>query len=223
MVQLGYADAALAKDDRNRTMDSISDEALMLRFQQDDKAAFNALYLRYKGSLYRFFIRQCAANVCDDLYQDVWAKLIKARKRYQPRAKFSTYLFHIAHNRLIDHFRSHQREQLTSFETGFEQRDERDSNQHQGREEKLAADQRLPEQQLEHQRLTQALQGAIVALPAAQREVFLLKEEAGFTVQEISEVTGDSFEAVKSRYRYALKRLRSQLQGSSFASLEEGS
>src|ERR1700722_3313684 len=88
-------------------MDLEDDDAgLMLRYRDGDAAAFAALYAHYKGPLYRYLLRHvrhaCAAA---DLFQEVWSHLIATRARYEPRAKFATFLFHIAHNCAIDYFR----------------------------------------------------------------------------------------------------------------------
>ena len=65
------------------------------------------LYARHRGGLYRFVLRQCGTRaVADDLFQDVWMNLITARSRYVPSAKFSTFLYQVARNRVIDHFRT---------------------------------------------------------------------------------------------------------------------
>ena len=82
------------------------DEELMNRYRDGDAHAFEVLYTRHKGPLYRYLLRQCgAAALAEELFQDVWMKLIRARERYETRAKFTTYLYHLAHNRLIDHYR----------------------------------------------------------------------------------------------------------------------
>src|SRR6202165_4691359 len=88
-------------------MKSLDEDAtLMVRYRDGDADAFSALYARHKGPLYRYLLRQVrkagAAAVC---FQDVWSRLVATRGRYEARAKFATYLFHIAHNCTIDFFR----------------------------------------------------------------------------------------------------------------------
>ena len=88
----------------------------MLDYRDGDVTAFDELYRRYRGSLYRYFLRQCyQASVAEELYQDVWMKLIKARENYQVKAKFSTWLFHLAHNHLIDFYRKQSGRIPSSF------------------------------------------------------------------------------------------------------------
>ena len=83
-----------------------SDEDLMLGYRNGDAAAFEVLYIRHKGALYRYLLRQCRiAAVAEELLRDVWLNLVRARERYEVRAKFTTYLFRLAHNRLIDYYR----------------------------------------------------------------------------------------------------------------------
>src|SRR3989344_4793908 len=71
-----------------------SDEELMLGYRNGDAAAFEVLYIRHKGALYRYLLRQCRiAAVAEELLQDVWLNLVRARERYEVKAKFTTYLF----------------------------------------------------------------------------------------------------------------------------------
>src|SRR5690349_7212789 len=83
-----------------------TDETLMTLYRAGDALAFETLYARHKAPLYRYFLRQCGvAATAEELYQDVWMNLIRARERYEPRAKFTTYLYRLAHNRLVDYYR----------------------------------------------------------------------------------------------------------------------
>ena len=84
-----------------------SDEELMLDYAAGDATAFDQLYSRHKGGVYRYMLRQCShGGVVEELFQDVWTNLIRARRGYTPSAKFTTWLYRLAHNRLIDHYRS---------------------------------------------------------------------------------------------------------------------
>src|SRR2546427_8899334 len=84
-----------------------TDEDLMLAYAACDATAFDALYARHKGGVYRYLLRQCRqTSVADELFQDVWPNLIRARASYAPTAKFTTWLYRLAHNRLIDHYRA---------------------------------------------------------------------------------------------------------------------
>jgi RNA polymerase sigma factor (sigma-70 family) len=88
--------------------DPRTDEALMLAYRDGDAAAFEALYGRWRGRLYRYLAHQ-AADRADELFQDVWLRVVGARAGYEVTARFSTWLFRIAHNRLMDHYRARGR------------------------------------------------------------------------------------------------------------------
>jgi RNA polymerase sigma-70 factor (ECF subfamily) len=130
------------------------------------------------------------------LFQDVWLSLIGARERYRVEAKFTTWLYTLAHNRVIDHYRRHRGLQTVSID------DEDDPPE-------LPAP---PTTQPEHlaqlrQRVERAL-SLVAALPPAQREALLLHLDGGLSLDEIAEVTGSNREAIKSRLRYAVDKLR---------------
>src|SRR5262245_13104032 len=88
-----------------------SDETLMLRYRDGDATAFEILYARHKAPLYRFMLRGCRDRaVCEELFQEVWIGLIEARVRYEVQAKFRTWLYQMARNRVIDHLRRRGRD-----------------------------------------------------------------------------------------------------------------
>jgi RNA polymerase sigma-70 factor (ECF subfamily) len=178
------------------------DETLMLRYRDGDAAAFEALFARHRGALYRFLRRQCgSAPLAEELYQEAWIRVIDARSRYEPRARFTTWLYSIAHNLLADHYRrTSRRPQEATL-------DDEDSPL-----ADLSGDlQQEPPAMLDRKRLAQRLVAAIAALPEMQREAFLLQQEGGLSVEEIAAATGVGFETAKSRLRYALTRLRQSL------------
>jgi RNA polymerase sigma-70 factor (ECF subfamily) len=178
-----------------------TDEALMLRYAQGDAAAFDRLYGRHRGGSYRYLLRHLGHDraLAEELFQDVWANLIAARERYKVEAKFTTWLYTLAHNRLVDHYRRQRPLELVEVHAEDEDDDPPE----------------LPAPAtVQPERMAQARQGAarllalVEALPAAQREAFLLHEEGGLSVDEIAHVTGTDREAIKSRLRYALNKLR---------------
>ncbi len=185
-------------------IDEASDEALMLRYQAGDAGAFDLLYARHRGGLFRFITRQCRAREhAEELFQEVWVNLIQARERYRDEAQFRTYLFTIAHNKLMDYFRRHGRVELRLYEFDGEE---------------SAVDQLVtsrvdePLVRAESQQQGAAILRAIEALPAPQREAFLLHEEGGFSIEEIAATVGCNAETAKSRLRYAVAKLREQLR-----------
>jgi RNA polymerase sigma-70 factor (ECF subfamily) len=182
---------------------AISDEDLMLAYAAGDAAAFDALYARHKGGVYRYLLRQCRHGAAvDELFQDVWMNLIRARASYAPTAKFATYLYRVAHNRLIDHYRASGQVSLVSA----------DDEAYEDVVAALPANRGLePEMRVENRQLGERLKGAVASLPPLQRDAFLLQQEAGLSLDEIAELTGVGVETVKSRLRYAVGKLRHDL------------
>ena len=77
-----------------QSSDDRRDEDLMLAYAHGDAAAFDALYARHRGGVYRYLLRHCGnAGVADELFQDVWMNVIRARATYTPSAKFATWLY----------------------------------------------------------------------------------------------------------------------------------
>jgi RNA polymerase sigma-70 factor (ECF subfamily) len=180
-----------------------TDEQLMVSYAGGDAGAFETLYLRHKGPLYRYFLRQCGdAATSEELYQDVWIKVIGARRKYRVSAKFTTYLYTLAHNRMIDFYR-HQARRLPSSYS---------DNEQEAIEAIEARAQDQPEIRSSLQEQAERLLALIDALPEAQREVFLLRKEAVLSIDEIAEATDVNREAVKSRLRYAVAKLRAGMQ-----------
>ena len=176
-----------------------SDEELMLGYRDGDASAFDVLYARHKGGLYRYLLRQCRdAAVAEELYQDVWMNLIRARAGYTVQAKFTTYLYRVAHNRLIDHYRKRAHGTAVSFE------DEGDDALTELPDER----ERPADEALDAKRQAARLLELIATLPEVQREAFLLQQEGGMSVEAIALATGVTRETAKSRLRYALAKLR---------------
>jgi RNA polymerase sigma-70 factor (ECF subfamily) len=176
-----------------------SDEELMLSYRDGDAGAFDVLYSRHKGGVYRYLLRQCReAAVAEELFQDVWMNLIRARAGYTVQAKFTTWLYRLAHNRLVDHYRRTSPAALVSLE---EEGGEAAMEVPDGRE-------RPADEALDVRRQAARLLELIAALPEAQREAFLLQQEGGMSVEEIAEATGVTRETAKSRLRYAMSKLR---------------
>jgi RNA polymerase sigma-70 factor (ECF subfamily) len=181
-----------------------TDEELMLHYRDGDAGAFDVLYARHKGGVYRYLVRQCRnAAVAEELFQDVWMNLIRARAGYTVRARFTTYLYRLAHNRLIDHYRRNGHASVISLE------------QEDGEAVVDPPDEREPPQDeaLDAKRQAERLLDLIGKLPEPQREAFLLQQEGGMSVEEIAQATGVSRETAKSRLRYAMAKLRKGMQG----------
>ena len=172
------------------------DSALMLRYQDGDSSAFETLYRRHNDALYRYLLRLCRhRDTAEDIFQDVWSKIIKARMNYRPSAKFTTFLYHVAHNCFIDHVRRNQRHAHST---------ELNPELHSDPGEQPET---MAERSLAKERLLLALQD----LPEEQRDAFLLHEEGGLSIEQIAAVTGSNRETAKSRLRYAVKKLRAAI------------
>lgn len=173
----------------------VTDEMLMLSYAQGEDRAFETLYLKHKGSLYRYFIRQLSdSQLAEDLYQETWGRVIRSASQYQVSAKFTTWLYRIAHNLLVDHIRA-----VKPVETYGDI----DALQH---EEALAEIdcevQSLDDQAINWQK-SLIFKVCLSLLPQVQKEALLLNLETGLTAQAISEIVDASYEATKSRLRYA--------------------
>jgi RNA polymerase sigma-70 factor, ECF subfamily len=184
-------------------MESLDEDArLMLRYRDGDADAFSALYARHKGPLYRYLLRQVRnAGAAADLFQEVWSRLVATRSRYEARAKFATYLFHIAHNCTMDFFRRDLRLHHAAGDTA-----------HEGHaSEPEVPEYQRPDAMAEFAEQRSALLASLSALPQEQREAFLLHEESGLTIEEIARVTQVGVETAKSRLRYAIRKLKKSL------------
>jgi RNA polymerase sigma factor (sigma-70 family) len=184
-----------------------SDEQLMIAYRDGDAGAFDTLYRRHKGPVYRYMLRQCRdAGVADELFQDVWMNLIRARESYTVQAKFTTYIYKLAHNRLIDHYRKHGQATMVSLDL--------DSDENEAAPvvaEPVAAPRDEPERHLDIKQQAAKLLELLGMLPEPQREAFVMQYEGGMSVEEIADATGVTRETAKSRLRYAMAKIRQGL------------
>lgn len=179
-----------------------SDEQLMLAFSQSDSsAAFEELYARHKDAVYRYYLRNVSNEATSqELFQDLWLKVINNKQKYQVKAKFTTWLYTLAHHRLVDWYRRNNLEKKAFVDN------EKDETQELGQIDWK------PEDELQSKRLAKQLKQAIAELPAEQREVFILHQESALTFPQIAEMLQTGLEKIKSRYRYSIKKLRNALE-----------
>lgn len=179
-----------------RTMTESDDSTLMHAYAAGDLKAFEQLYRRHKDTVFRFVLRLSNDSaLAEDIAQEVWIKVIGYRDRYSADAKFTTLLYRIAHNAFIDHTRRRKLKLVADSEKVIETLAHSDE----------------PDKTVQKDELAVAYRTALSELPPDQRDAYLLRAEAGLSLQEIAEVTGAQAEAVKSRLRYAGKRLKQTL------------
>ena len=187
-----------------RRVEGVSDDEdaqLMLAYARGEMRAFETLYSRHRAALYRYLVRQARdTEIANDLFQEVWSRVIVNRARYEPRAKFRTFLFSLAHNCFIDHCR---RQKSRPQGLGIEDADAADML--------TADDASRPDFELERNESSRRYRAALATLPPEQRDVYLLHEESDLSLEEIAHVTGVGAETAKSRLRYAVGKLKAAL------------
>ena len=194
------------------TPDAPTDDALMAAYAGGSAAAFEQLYARHQAGLYRFVRRLLgpALNAqTDEVFQDTWLRVVQARARWQPQgASFRTWLYTLAHHRVIDMLRRSGRE--VSLDAHADDGDapwEPDATAWQGwpaptsaapQSEELAFWRRAGEQLL----------ACLEQLPLPQRSAFLLHHDDGLALDEVAHALEVGFETAKTRLRYAMSKLR---------------
>lgn len=187
------------------------DEALMLAYARGDAKSFERLYERHKGPTYRYLLRHTSdRSSADELHQDVWMKVVKARANYTPDARFTTWLYTLARHRLVDHWRSHRGACVTSFDEETDCNADAGDDNEAGSSAFAAGDDPLASTM--HAQSGQRLLAALAEVPGPQRDAFLLHVEAGLPLHEIANLAGVPAETIKSRLRYAYRKLRAALE-----------
>ena len=185
-----------------------SDEELMQRFGRGDAAAFEQLYRRHELRVFRYLYRNVRNHAAaNDLMQDVWFAVARSATRYEPTARFTTWLYTLAHNRMVDSFRtSHVHQSLDAVAPAAADADGTTLA------DCVEADRSVdPAAAAQSRDEARAIVTAVGQLPAEQREAFLLQAESDLSVEDIARITGTSFETAKSRLRYARTKLRQLL------------
>ena len=210
MIAAGVAQVDTARRMRptNTEQQSSSDETLMRDYGRGDARAFETLYMRHKAATYRYFLRHAGGDAATaaELHQDLWLKVIGARERYEPRSKFSTWLYTLARHRMVDHWRSRHGVTLASLE------DEEASAQVEEVTSALRDPGDDPLDAAIDAQTRNRLLAALSRVPKLQRDAFLLHIEGGLSLEEIASLTAATTETVKSRLRYAYRKLRAALE-----------
>lgn len=185
-------------------LDDERDEVLMLTYARGDATAFDVLYARHRDGVYRYLLRHCGnTGIADELFQDVWLNVVRVRTTYAPTARFATWLYTLAHHRMVDHWRVTGQAVMVSTDADDAVNDAVNARPGSRSDE--------PEFQAGNRWLAVRLRAALAALPPLQRDAFLLQQESGLSLMEIAELTGAGVETVKSRLRYAIAKLRTEL------------
>ncbi len=207
-VHLGRSLFLLARSSPRGPREAVAadetDEQLMRKFQRGDARAFETLMRRHRTTVHAFLCRLTGDRArAEDLLQETFLRVVRSASAWEPKARFRTWLFTIARNLAADEARRQVFRQAAPL--GDPAPDGTP------RAEPAAEDARAPDDAAGDALVRPRLEAALAALPPEQREVFLLREHAGFSFPEIAEATGVNENTVKSRMRYALLSLRDRL------------
>jgi len=184
----------------------VADEELLERFRSGSARAFEELMRRHQTPLYNFILRSVRhPQTAEEIHQDAWLRILQGARDFQRASKFTTWAYTVARNLCIDHARKAVLRRHPSLE------------QPSGDEDGPSLGEVLPDRGAAVDRaaigneLQVRIAAAVDALPAEQREVFLMREYSNLQFKEIADIVGAPENTVKSRMRYALERLQQAL------------
>lgn len=185
-----------------QSLRDLSDEALMLRVRDGDHRAFSDLLNRYEKQLLNFFYRHSSDyEASKDMVMDTFMRIYQAAERYEPRAKFSTYLYQVARNLSINEFKKREIRKADSI-------DEMDENS--GFE---IADKKLnPIEVMEKREVQLMVQKALDSLPEEQRTIIILTEYQELPYERVAEIMGCTIGTVKSRLFRARQKIKEWME-----------
>lgn len=178
----------------------MSDFDAMAAAARGDKSAFEVIVRRHQSALINYFLRYSGnLDTSAELAQEVFLKIYKARERYKPEAKFTTYLFRVAHNLAINELIAKKRPDTKPIEeeNGVDPPDHEMNNPEMGT---MAAE------------TTETIRDALSKLNPPERSVIILKYTQGMSYAEISETIGRSVAAVESLLIRAKAKLKVELK-----------
>ncbi len=168
-----------------------TDHDLMLAVREGQIKSLGNLFERYHVQLYNFFLRQTSdRQASEDLVQDVFYRMLKYCKTYRAEGKFTTWMFSIAHNAKIDHYRKKAKRDMMSELP-----------------DTLTDGAPDPEQQSEQNDEAQWIRKALDRLPEDKREAILLSRFQNLPYEEIGQILDCTVSAVKVRVHRGLKEL----------------
>jgi RNA polymerase sigma-70 factor (ECF subfamily) len=185
-----------------------ADEALMVAYQRGDARAFEILLTRHRKPIFNFILRFVGSReLAEDLLQDTFMRVIKGADAYKRQAKFTTWLYTIARNLCVDQSRRAKHRKAQSLDAPLTSQPDSATLF-----DVIPADGMAADRKTENRELHLRLHRAIAALGEEQREVFLMREFLDLPFKEIAEIVGVTENTVKSRMRYALEKLRVELE-----------
>ena len=194
-----------AKSDQ-RTIEEYDDPGiqLMLQFQQGDPVAFASLFEEYYRPIFKFSCRMLMnSGDAEEITQETFIQVYKAAPRYQPTAKFSTWIYTIAKNLCLNKLKA--KKQVGLMETIH-------GGENFSLDEVLASSDPLPATELEQQERANMVKRAIESLPPLLRIPIILSRYQELSNQEIASITGCSETAIKLRIHRAMGYLAKKLK-----------
>ncbi|MEM6916523.1 MAG: sigma-70 family RNA polymerase sigma factor [Verrucomicrobiota bacterium] len=179
------------------------DVSLMMKVREGDTEAFESLVERHQGAVVGTVAKMLGSPTeAEDIAQQVFVRIWKSASRYEPQAKFTTWMFTITRNLVFNEVRRRKRKPTVSVE-------EREEESHQVVEDLHTA---TPDEDVIHAELEKAVDDAIQALPEKQRMAVVLRRYEELPYEEIGRVLSMSVPAVKSLLFRARTQLKESLQ-----------
>jgi len=173
----------------------LSDESLFTSYRTGDMDAFEQLYGRYRQPLYLYLLRLGHTQAtAEDIFHDCWIRIIDAHYQFDGE-NFKAWLYTVARNLSTDTFRKANIRRVDATQ-----------------DVETARTTVSAQRQQEGEDCIELIKTSVAALPIEQRDVFLLKEEAGLSLQQIADIMAVGRETIKSRIRYAMQQLKLMME-----------